>query len=214
MFKRRNKPPILSRVANFFWPRAGLKRSIQYIWHRIARITGSAHFITIGVVSGVFASWTPFVGFHFILAALIALVLRGSLLASAIGTFFGNPFTFPFIWISTYNIGGFLLGLDAKSEIDLSLPDGTMMLIFTNPVLFAETMWGAIGPYFVPMLIGSLPPGIFTGVVFYFLLRPIITKYKERRRVKFEALAKDRQEKRSRNPNTGNQSGNQSSTAS
>lgn len=192
MFKRRNKPPILSRIANFFWPRVGLKRSVKYIWHRIARISGSAHFITIGVVSGVFASWTPFVGFHFILAALIALALRGSLLASAIGTFFGNPISFPFIWISTYNIGGFLLGLDAKSEVDLSLPDGTMMLLFTNPALFGETLWGAIGPYFVPMLIGSLPPGLFTGVLFYFMLRPVITKYKERRREKFERLATER----------------------
>ncbi len=202
MFKRRNKPPILSRVANIFWPRVGLMRSVKYTWHRIARISGSAHFITIGVVSGVFASWTPFVGFHFLLAAMIALILRGSLFASAIGTFFGNPFTFPFIWISTYNIGGFLLGLDAKSAIDLSLPHGTIMLIFKNPLLFGETIWGAIGPYFVPMLIGSIPPGLFTGVIFYFMLRPVIAKYKERRRVKFENLAKDRKTQKEDNHRT------------
>jgi len=202
MFKRRNKPPILSRIANFFWPKSGLKRASKYVWHRMARISGSAHFITIGVVSGVFASWTPFVGFHFILAALIAYVLRGSLLASAIGTFFGNPFTFPFIWISTYNIGGFLLGLHAKSEIDLSLPHGTMMLIFSHPFKFGEAIWADIGPYFVPMLIGSIPPGLITSVLFYFMLRPVIAKYKETRRVKFEELAKDRQDRQDRKTNS------------
>ncbi len=199
MFKRRNKPPLLSRVANLFWPRAGLKRSTKYIWHRMARISGSAHFITIGVVSGVFASWTPFVGFHFMLAALIALILRGSLLASAIGTFFGNPFTFPFIWLSTYNIGSFLLGFHTRHDVDLSLPNGTMILLFTHPFEFAHTIWAAIGPYFLPMLIGSIPPGILTSVLFYFMLRPIIEKYKERRRKRFEELAKNRENRKTGN---------------
>ena len=199
MFKRRNKPPILSRIVNFFWPRAGLKRSTKYVWHRMARISGSAHFITIGVVSGVFASWTPFVGFHFMLAALIAFVLRGSLLASAIGTFFGNPFTFPFIWLSTYNIGSFLLGFHSRSDVDLSLPHGTMLLLFTHPIQFAHTLWASIGPYFLPMLIGSIPPGLITSVLFYFMLRPIIEKYKERRRKKFEELAKVREDQRNGN---------------
>ena len=51
----------------------------------------------------------PFIGLHFLIAALIALLLRGNVLASAIGTFFGNPWTFLFIWVSDYRLGLWLL---------------------------------------------------------------------------------------------------------
>jgi uncharacterized protein (DUF2062 family) len=190
MFKRRDKLSLLSRTGNMIWPRAGVKRSLIYVWHRVARISGSAHFITIGVISGVFASWTPFVGFHFILAALIAYFLRGSLLASALGTFFGNPFSFPFIWLSTYNLGGFLLGYEAQSEIHLVVPKGTFLLLFTNPAAFFDVMWGVVGPYFVPMLIGSFPLGIATCIPIYFVMRPIIEKYQTKRRARLAARAK------------------------
>lgn len=190
MFKRRDKLSLLERSSNWIWPRAGLKRSMLYVWHRVARISGSPHFITIGVIAGVFASWTPFVGFHFMLAALIAFFLRGSLLASALGTFFGNPFSFPFIWLATYNLGGFLLGYEAKGNIDISLPHGTFWLLFSNPAAFFDAVWQVIGPYFIPMLIGSVPLGIASCVPIYFVLRPVIAKYQQRRR---DRLANKRQ---------------------
>lgn len=186
MFKRRDKLSFLARSSNWIWPRAGLKRSMVYVWHRVARISGSPHFITIGVVSGVFASWTPFVGFHFLLAALIAFFLRGSLLASALGTFFGNPFSFPFIWLATYNFGGFLLGYQAKNAIDLTLPKGTFWLLFTQPSAFFDAVWVVMGPYFVPMLIGSIPLGLATSLPIYFVMRPVINKYQARRRNRLE----------------------------
>jgi len=186
MFKRRNKLSFLARSKNLMWPRAGMRRSLVYGWHRVARISGSPHFITIGLVSGVFASWMPFVGLHFFLAALIAFFLRGSILASAIGTFFGNPFSFPFIWLATFNLGGFLLGYDAKEKIDLTLPDGTFLLLFTSPSAFFDAIWTAIGPYFVPMLIGSIPLGLATCIPIYFVMRPIMSKYQQRRSARLE----------------------------
>ena len=35
-------------------------------------------------------------------ALLVAFVIRGNLIASMIGTAVGNPFTFPFIWLTIY----------------------------------------------------------------------------------------------------------------
>lgn len=193
MFKRRDKLPLRSRASNLIWPRAGLSRSMRYVWHRVARISGSPHFITIGVVAGVFASWTPFVGFHFMLAALIAYFLRGSLLASALGTFFGNPFTFPFIWLFTYNLGAWLLGYETRSELDISLPHGTFWLLFTDPLAFFDAVWSIVGPYFVPMLIGAVPLGVFSSAVTYAIMKPIVRKYQENRRERLGRNGKDRQ---------------------
>ena len=36
--------------------------------------------------------------FHILLAMLLALLIRGNLIASGIGTVVGNPWTFPLIW--------------------------------------------------------------------------------------------------------------------
>ncbi|HHI82589.1 MAG TPA: DUF2062 domain-containing protein [Rhizobiales bacterium] len=189
MFKRKHKQSLASQIRNFIWPRSGLRRSTLYVWHRITRISGSPHFITIGLVAGIFASFTPFIGFHFMLAAILAWILRGSLLASAFGTFFGNPLTFPFIWISTYNVGGFLLGLEHKSHVDLSLPDGTFMLLFSDPAAFWQALWSVIGPLMVPMLIGAFALGIPVSVFFYFLLKPMVATFQERRRARLAARA-------------------------
>jgi len=195
MFKRRKKLSLWARSSNWIWPRAGIKRSLAYIWHRVARISGTPHFITIGLAVGVFASWTPFVGLHFFLAALLALVLRGSLLASAIGTFFGNPFSFPFIWLATFNVGNYLLGNEGRHAVDMTLPEGTFWLLFTDPSAFFEVVWAVMDPYFVPMLIGSIPLGLVTSIVIYFAVRPIVSKYQQRRRSRLE---KKRQNNQSR----------------
>ena len=57
--------------------------------------------VAAGVAAGAFTSFTPFMGLHFLFAALFAWAIRGNLLASALGTFVGNPLTFPFIWAAT-----------------------------------------------------------------------------------------------------------------
>ena len=35
----------------------------------------------------------------------LAWILRGSMAAAIIGTLFGNPWTFPFIWYLSYEVG-------------------------------------------------------------------------------------------------------------
>ena len=47
---------------------------------------------------------------HFFLAAGLAWVLRGNVVAALLGTFFGNPLTFPLIALSSINLGHWMLG--------------------------------------------------------------------------------------------------------
>ena len=64
-----------------------------------------------GIAAGVFVSFTPLFGFHLIVAAGIALVCaRAMILAALLGTFFGNPFTFPLILVSAMETGSLILG--------------------------------------------------------------------------------------------------------
>ena len=112
MFARRNKIPIVAKVRDFFWPRIGFMRSSRYVGHRLARLPGSPYAIACGFAWGAAVSFTPFVGLHFIISGICAYFTRASIIASAIGTAVGNPWTFPFIWALVYNMGVTMLGMD------------------------------------------------------------------------------------------------------
>ncbi len=185
---------MLNRLQNLIWPRLGFRRFAIYLGHRLSRIRATPHVIALGFAAGAFASFTPFVGFHFVIGALVAVIVGGNLLASALGTCIGNPISFPFIWLSTYNVGGYLLGYGQRDEIDLSLPDGTWSLLLKNPPQFWDVFWGALGPVVKPMLLGSIPLGLICGVITYFALYPIIEGYQRRRRERLQRRRVRRQD--------------------
>ncbi len=111
LFKRRDAPPIGERLRIFFVPRRSYGRSFRYYGKRVLRLSGSPHAVAAGVAAGAAASCTPFIGFHFILAFVVAFFLRGNMFAAAIGTAVGNPITFPVIWVTTFQLGSRIEGL-------------------------------------------------------------------------------------------------------
>ena len=190
LFRRRQGPSPFQRLSSVLWPRRGLHRGWRYLGHRVARISATPHTIALGVAAGAFASFTPFLGFHFIIAGLIAFAFGGSILASALGTAVGNPLTFPFIWLASYNFGALFLGYRERSVIHIDLPDGIMVLLFTRPAEFWRVFWFAIDPYIVPMTVGGIPLGLACGVAVYVIVRSAVAGYQHRRRAR---LCKARQ---------------------
>lgn len=155
------------------WPRRSFWRSMQYYVKRALRLTATPHAIAAGVAAGVFVSFTPFLGFHFILAATIAWLIRGNIVASAFGTAIGNPLTFPFIWGATLATGKFILNGRHSGEVP-PVHLGEML----RHLEFAE-IWN---PVIKPMAVGSLPIGLLFAIAFYFLTRRLTIKFRERRR--------------------------------
>jgi uncharacterized protein (DUF2062 family) len=192
LFKRREKETAMERIRAWAWPRRSWKRSAAYVWHRVTRLAGSPHAIAIGFSVGILASFTPYMGFHFVVAALLAVLVGGNLLASAFGTFIGNPLTFPVIWLSTYNFGSLLLGRKAAESIDISLPKGFWLSIFNNPQIASQQFWDVIGPFVVPMTVGGLPLGILAATIGYFPIRSTVRSFQDRRREKLTAAARRR----------------------
>ena len=184
LFKRRDPAKVGEVVRVALWPRRSWNRSVRYMMQRVGRLQGAPETIALGCACGVFSSFTPFVGFHFVVAGLLAFILRGSLLASAIGTFAGNPLTFPFIWYSTYNVGSYILGGGEEfSMATLQAGFGDMMsgILSLSSSAFSAA-FNAIWPLFKSMLIGSIPLGIPFAVVSYFILKRVVVAYQEKRR--------------------------------
>jgi len=169
LFGRRTPPSLGERVRIWLWPRRNWGRSSRYIAHRLRRLHATPHAIALGCAIGVFASFTPFLGFHFILAGLLAWITRGSILASALGTFFGNPLTFPFMWYGSYHLGVWALGLNPKArEID-----------FSSEVY--EKSFDQLWPILKPIMIGGVPLGIVIGSIAYYLVRKAAEAYRDKR---------------------------------
>lgn len=166
MFKRRIPLNTLQRLRQFLWPREGWLRATKYLWQRTVRLNGSPHSIALGLAIGAFVSANPLLGTHILWAAFIIYFIGGNLIAAALGTWVGNPVSFPFIWLSTYNIGHFLLGTSAGSEVP--------KLSFS---MLAEAPFGVL----VPMFIGWLPVGLVLGVVTYYPSLWTVQAYQKQR---------------------------------
>ncbi|MBI1384541.1 MAG: DUF2062 domain-containing protein [Rhizobiales bacterium] len=172
LFSRRKPEGILARVRVALWPRRSWSRSMRYVLKRVRRLRGSPYFIAFGFACGAFVSCTPFVGFHFIIAAALAYIGRGSMIASAFGTAVGNPLTFPFIWVSTYQLGNAILGGTGRfSDEQLKHGFATLwesMTAFSSEafVAAANVLW----PLMKPMLVGSVPIGLAVASVIYLVM--------------------------------------------
>ena len=158
LFKRRNPLSFREKLRLAVWPGNGWKRSARYISKRVMRLSGSPHAIAAGFAAGVFASFTPFIGFHFILGFVIAFLIGGNMVAAALGTAVGNPLTFPFIWASTHKVGGLILGTGASAMEPGELSTNLLGKSFD-----------AILPIVGPMVVGSVPLGVPAAVALYVL---------------------------------------------
>ncbi len=182
MFRRRAKQNILDRIVSFFWPKAGFKRSSTYVVYRVARLKGSVYSLAAGFACGAAVSFTPFVGFHFILGAITAFLMRGNILASAIGTAVGNPWTFPFIWVWIYNLGVWM-GVRGHrkdgSDIDFTETFEALMDAVLN--LDGSLFIDQVLPLFWPMFVGGIPTGIVAWLFFYWLIKRLILGFQKRK---------------------------------
>ncbi len=168
LFRRREAESFLERLRVSLWPRRSWSRSTRYIVHRIRRLSATPHAVALGFAAGVFVSCTPFVGFHLILSTLVAWIIGGSIVAAVLGTFVGNPITYPIFWVATYELGSLMLGRGAaKPHIDLS-----------RDFFQTDQLW----PIVQPMSLGALPIGLALAALSYVLVRPAVNAYQHRRR--------------------------------
>ena len=182
MFQRRDKPKLHPRARDFLWPSLGWKRSTAYLFHRVARLPGSSYSIAAGFACGAAISFTPFVGLHLVLGALFAWAIRGNIIASAIGTAVGNPWTFPFIWACIFNLG---LWMGAGgNQVDVDALDFSAIFSASMDALLEFDMVFLIdtaGPVLWPMFVGGVPSFIVVWMLAYFSSRPLIETYQIRR---------------------------------
>lgn len=201
VFKRRNPRTILEATRAFIYPKGGFIRAIRYVTHRMRRLPDAPHRIARGVFAGTLVSFTPFFGFHFVSAALVAWAIRGNVLAAILATFVGNPVTFPLIAVSSIELGHRLLGIHAPMDFGsiLAAFGNAWGEVWRNITAFytdERVQWGSLKVFFktiyLPYLVGGLGPGLVVSTALYYATLPALHAYQKLRALK----ARERSEKR------------------
>ncbi len=183
MFKRRNKLSAWKQFTGWLWPRIGLQRWAKYHQHRVSRISDSPYRVAAGLACGIAISFTPFLGLHVLLAVVLAYFIRANLLASAVGTIVGNPWTFPLIWVVIYEAGAIFQGLPLDQDV--------FAMIDTDQILSSPRE--ALAPVFEPMVIGGFLIAPVVWVISFIIAKRFVLIYQNRRREKL-STAKKRQQ--------------------
>ena len=174
--------------------RIGLARAYKYIWYRVNRLPAGPHSIASGLATGCAMSFTPLIGVHFFVAAGLAWIIRGNVVASAFGTIVGNPWTFPVIWILTYELGSIILGLGSFSTpSEASFVDMYTGLVRSAITLDMELFSKNVWPILFPMLIGSIPISFFIWVTVYKIFYSWIDGYQARRFVALKRIGLEKE---------------------
>ena len=148
----------------------------RYWLAKIKKLKGSPSSVATGIACGVAVSFTPFVGAHLFLAMLSAWVMRGNVVAAALGTALGNPWTFPFIWISVLYTGRKMLGAgyEGIADVDFATLFSEAFKAVVN--MNFDAFWSDIWPILYPMIVGCVPYVLIAWWLSYILIKNILEK--------------------------------------
>ena len=177
MFRRRKPLSVVNQLRAVLWPTRGFRRLFSYLLQRIIRLPGTPASIASGFASGVAASFTPFIGFHFFIGAALAILLRGNVLASAIGTFFGNPWTFIPIWLADYEVGlGVIRAMGHGDDLRIltigelgNILGSVLQFMSLSGALSWSELFARVEHVLMPMLIGGVVLGLVAWLVSFLI---------------------------------------------
>ena len=190
MFRRRDRRPTLTVLTETVFPRGGWLRATQYVLLRLWRLPDPPHRIGRGVAAGIFISFTPLFGFHLIGAWLIALAIRGNVIAALLATFAGNPLTYPICAYFSVWLGQWLMHVDKRIDLHALMQITTEMstelwrncfAIFTSATMRWDAFLEFTRDYFLPYLLGGVILGLGFSVASHYLTVRAVEAYRRLR---------------------------------
>jgi uncharacterized protein len=145
-----------------------LKKRIRTFYESFISLKGEPAQIAAGLAIGVFVGVTPTIPFHTGIIVLIGLLFRQNITAAYLGSLMiSNPLTVPLFYLSQYEIGRFLLGME---HCRFELTDYTLGSI-------ATLGWQIL----LPLLTGGILMAPFFAVPAYFIAGRLIKEIRNRR---------------------------------
>lgn len=154
------------------------KKLYQTLFKKLEKVHAQPYAVAAGFACGAAISMTPFIGFHLILAALSAFILRASVVASALGTVVGNPWTFALTFPATLYTGRLILGEPSKEKTNFTLLFENMVQAVRHADL--NLLLNDVWPVLYPMIVGCIPYYIVVWFASYVIVKHAVEKYKNK----------------------------------
>lgn len=164
---------------------AKIARLSRYSYLRVVRIKAPAESIALGLALGVFAGALPFLSLQMAIAVALAFILRGNVIAAALGTWWSNPFDWAIIFPLLYMLGKVFVPVDVAP-----LNVHEFMSLPLLELLQRSWKWLLI------TTLGGFIAGIPMALATYFIALRAVLLYHDRR-------AKRRLERQRRMPRRG-----------
>jgi len=123
-----------------------------------------------GFAIGVFIGFSPWHGFHLVLAAALAALFRKNVAAGLLGAMVFNPLTSLLILTAEFKLGRIMTGS----------PPIEFPAHVTYDLEVLHALWRLGEEVFYPVLFGSLVLGAAAAVAGYFLVRRFLAAYRRR----------------------------------
>jgi len=144
--------------------------------------------VAAAVALGVGVGLSPFIGFHFILAVILAFLFRLNKIDSVLGSFAGNPWTLPPMYALGFRLGRWVLGYSPAAVPALRW----------HRILHADFWVAFRGPSVTPrlasFLLGTTILALVAGVATYVVGLALLKLY-HRRHPRIAARAARRRER-------------------
>lgn len=196
LFRRRKARNFLENTQETLWPSMGWKRAASYYYHRIFRGGLPAHRITVGLATGAAVSWSPFMGTHILHVAFFSWLFRVHLLSGVVGTLWGNPWTFPVMYLIAYQLGIVICSVMGFADF-VAFPDAMTMEYFVKePWNFITFIFSNPLKILLPMTIGGYVCALlFWPIAFAVLYYPVVVLRGAYRRQRLKRIQKKRKQK-------------------
>lgn len=193
IFKRRKPRRTVRTIREALWPSMGWRRTLAYYRHRVFRTGDSTYKIAAGLATGAAVSWSPFLGTHFAQAILFSWLLRANLVAGFVGTAWGNPTTFPFLFLVDYAVGVKICALFGMEDFAV-LPAGADFALFmTHPWNFIGHLLSHPLNLLLPLTVGGyLCALLFWPLAYGLLYYPVRAARRAYRRKRLRRRKRDR----------------------
>jgi len=175
----------VDRASPWLLNTAWLRSRLLYFWHQVIQLRATPHEVALGFAIGVFTACTPFLGVQTLLALVFAFVFRVSMPAALLGTFVGNPLSWPAIWSASYVSGALLLGQDptyAANHLSETADVISATLMTPSPQTFAAALQN-LSPIAEPMIVGGLLVGLIAAIFSYYPTRRAVRVFQRHRKI-------------------------------
>lgn len=161
-------------------------RQLKFYYLRFIRLKGEPEELALGMCLGVFTGMMPIMPFQIALAVTLALLLKGSKVTAAIGTWISNPLNWYLIYLYDYKLGAWLLGVPEKkalfNNIMQAIQGGQGFLVIAGKILEAGSAFAGaflLGGFILGLL--AAPAAYFSFLHFFRYARHWRVKRKRRK---------------------------------